>query len=99
MEPPAPTTSMATGSSRRGSAPSRRAWWDGSTLQAYIFEALNLCKPGTHWSYGIPTPFTHEFQRFFFFRPTLLYLLAVATMVVELFAPVVLLMPAWIGSP
>lgn len=77
----------------------RRAWWDGSTLQAYIFEALNLCKPGTHWSYGIPTPFSHEFQRFFFFRPTLLYLLAVATMVVELFAPVVLLMPAWIGSP
>jgi hypothetical protein len=77
----------------------RRAWWDGSTLQAYIFEAMLLCKPGNHWSYEIPTPFTHEVQRFVFHRPTLLHLLSVATMIVELFAPLMLVVPAWLGSP
>lgn len=77
----------------------KRRWWDGSTLQAYIFEALLLCKPGTHWSYGIPTPFTHEVQVFFFRRPTLLYLLSVLTMIVEGFAPLMLFVPARFGSP
>jgi hypothetical protein len=76
-----------------------RVWWDGATLQAYIFEAMFLCKPRTHWSYGIPTPFTHEMQRFFFRRPTLLHLLAILTMIVELFAPVMLFVPAQLGSP
>merc|ERR1740129_2562950 len=31
-----------------------------------------LCKPGTLWSYGIPTPFTHEMQLFFYGKPLLL---------------------------
>jgi hypothetical protein len=81
------------------SVKAKRKWWDGSTLQAYIFEALLLNKPGTFWSYQIPTPLTHEMQLFFFRRPTLLYLLSVLTMIVEGFAPVMLLVPARIGSP
>jgi len=77
----------------------RRCWWDGATLQAYIFEAMFLCKPGTFWSYGIPTPFTHDMQLFFYRRPMLLRLLSVLTMIIELFAPLMLLVPARLGSP
>merc|ERR1719265_676033 len=81
------------------SVKARRRWWDGATLQAYIFEAMFLCKPGTFWSYGIPTPFTHEMQLFFFRRPMLLHLLSILTMVIEFFAPLMLLVPARLGSP
>jgi hypothetical protein len=38
-------------------------------------------------------------QLFFFRRPTLLFLLSVLTIVVELFAPLMLLVPARLGSP
>lgn len=78
---------------------SNRRWWDGSTLQAYIFEALCLNKPWTHMSYGIPTPFTHELQVFVFRRPWLCYLMSVATIYVEFFAPLMFLVPAQLGSP
>merc|ERR1719502_1637154 len=33
------------------------SWCTGSTLQAFIFEAMFLSNPSTHTSFGMPTPF------------------------------------------
>jgi hypothetical protein len=86
-------------SKTKAAVKNKRQWWDGATLQAYIFEALWLCKPGTHWSYGIPTPFAHHIQKFAFLHPlTVCMPLSVATMIIELFAPLVALMPCFYGS-
>merc|ERR1719265_1130194 len=69
----------------KSSIKTRRQWWDGATLQAYVFEALMLCKPGTRWSYGIFTPFTHEIQRLALMHRKLICLpLSVMTMMIEL---------------
>jgi len=84
----------------RSSFKAKRAWWDGATLQASIFEALLLCRPGTHFSFGVPTPFAHSAQVFTYLRPRLLLapmsFLAVA---LEALAPLVLLLQPSIGSP
>jgi hypothetical protein len=78
----------------KSSVKTRRCWWDGATLQAYVFEALLLCKPNTNWSYGIFTPFTHELQRFVFLRRKLICApLSVAAMAIELGAPLTALLP------
>merc|ERR1719382_238259 len=59
-----------------------------------------LCKPGTHWSYGIFTPFTHEVQKLVFFHQNLICVpLSVATMIIELGAPLTALLPCYYGSP
>jgi len=80
----------------KSSAKAQRAWWDGATLQSYIFEALFLCKPYTFWSYGILTPFTHELQRFVLVHRGLICApLSVATMIIELGAPLTALLPFW----
>jgi len=84
----------------KSSIKARRAWWDGATLQAFVFEAMMLCKPGTHWSYGIFTPFTHEVQKFVFLHRKMICVpLSIATMVIELGAPLTVLLPSSYGSP
>lgn len=87
-------------SKMKSSVKARRQWWDGATLQAYVFESLMLCKPSTHWSYGIFTPFTHEVQKFAFLHRRLICLpLSIATMIIELGAPLIALLPCCYGSP
>jgi hypothetical protein len=84
----------------KSSIKNRRQWWDGATLQAYVFEALMLCRPGTYWSYGIFTPFTHAVQKFAFSHRNLVCLpLSVATMFIELGAPLAALLPYCYGGP
>jgi len=78
---------------------SRRAWWDGATLQASIFEALLLCRKGTHFSFGVPTPFAHEAQVFAYLRPRLLLApLSFLSVAVEALAPLALLLPPSLAS-
>jgi len=82
------------------SVQSGRCWWDGRTLQASIFEALLLCRPGTHSSFGVPTPFAHQLQVFAYRRPKLLLApLSLMSVLVEALAPLALLLPPSIGSP
>ena len=38
-------------------------WWLGSTLQAFIFEAIFLSNMDTHSSFGVPMPFSYMLQR------------------------------------
>lgn len=79
---------------------SRRFWWDGRTLQASIFEALLLCRPGTHTSFGVPTPFAHQMQVFAYRRPKLLLApLSFLSVAVEALAPLALLLPPSFASP
>ena len=68
-----------------------RSWCDGATMQGCIFEALLLSKPGTHSSFGIPTPFSHELQRLAVHYPKLLSLAAYKAVAFETLAPLVLL--------
>jgi len=77
----------------------RRAWWDGATLQASVFEALLLCRKGTHSSFGVPTPFAHEVQAFAYRRPRLLLAPAsFLSVALEALAPLVLLLPPSLAS-
>jgi hypothetical protein len=49
--------------SLRSLAKGGNSWWSGSTLQAFIFEAMFLSNPSTHSSFGMPTPFSYMLQR------------------------------------
>lgn len=73
----------------------RRCWWDGAALQGCILEALYLCKPGTHTSFGLPTPFAHNIQRWCFLRPrSVCAPLSFLGVAAEALAPLALLLPA-----
>jgi len=90
---------FAAGASKvKSSIKSGRQWWDGATLQAYVFEALMLSKPNTHWSYGIFTPFTHQMQWLAFVNRKLICApLSVAAMAIELGAPLTALLPLYLS--
>jgi len=82
--------SLATGGS---------SWCSGSTLQAFIFEAMLLSDDGTHTSFGVPTPFSHALQRLHVRYPRLLLLPAsYGAVAFETFAPLLLLAPAHLAS-
>jgi len=71
-----------------------RAWWDGSTLQAYIFEAMYMTEPDSNDAFGLPTPLTYTLQRLVLPYPRLILApMAAASVAFELFAPLVLLAP------
>jgi len=75
-------------------------WGNGSTLQYYIFESLMMNRPKTsdgsgmpHWTFGIPSPFSYQFQRFLFQCPRLCAILSVKSLIFEACAPVILFFP------
>jgi len=68
-------------------------WGNGSTLQYYIFESLMMNKPGTHWSFGVPSPCSYQFQKLLFHMPRLCAILSVKSLLFEALAPVILFFP------
>eukprot|EP00427_Karlodinium_veneficum_P036813 CAMPEP_0169292404 /NCGR_PEP_ID=MMETSP1016-20121227/62742_1 /TAXON_ID=342587 /ORGANISM="Karlodinium micrum, Strain CCMP2283" /LENGTH=241 /DNA_ID=CAMNT_0009383033 /DNA_START=102 /DNA_END=824 /DNA_ORIENTATION=+ len=69
----------------------RRSWWDGATMQAIVLEAFYMSGPRGHFTFGLPTPFSHAIQRFCIPYPRLI--LAPASLVAVVFeavAPVML---------
>jgi len=75
------------------------SWCTGSTLQAFIFEAMFLSTPRTHSSFGVPTPFSYTLQKLHLLYPrTLLMPASFVAVAFETFAPLMLLAPAHIAS-
>lgn len=75
------------------------SWCSGSTLQAFIFEAMSLSTPNTHASFGVPTPFSHALQRLHVLNPRMLLMPAsLGAVAFETLAPLVLLAPAHFAS-
>lgn len=75
------------------------SWCSGSTLQAFIFEAMFLSNARTHSTFGVPTPFSHALQRLHLLLPS--FALSVASygaVAFETFAPLLLLAPAHMAS-
>lgn len=70
------------------------SWVDGSTLQAFIFEASLLTDETTQSSFGVPTPFTAALQKLFMSYPRLLLMpMSIGAVAFETLAPLVLLAP------
>merc|ERR1711907_393558 len=74
---------------------------DGSTLQYYVFEAMMINRPTAsaqgglpHWSFGVPSPFSFDLQKFLFTNPRLCAVLSVKSLAFEVLAPGVLLVPS-----
>ena len=75
------------------------SWFNGATLQAFLFEAMFLSTPKTHASFGVPTPFSHLLQKLHFLHPkTLLMPASCASVAFETLAPLVLLAPPHFAS-
>ena len=75
------------------------SWCTGSTLQAFIFEAMFLSNPSTQTSFGMPTPFSYALQKLHLLNPTTLLMPAsFAAVAFETLAPLVLLAPAYLAS-
>jgi len=79
----------------------RKCWWDGATLQYYIFEAMQINRDqspdGTglpHWSFGVPTPYSHVLQHWLFSHPRICAILSVKSVLFETLAPIVIVVPA-----
>jgi len=69
----------------------RRSWWDGATMQAIVLEAFYMSGPRGHFTFGLPTPFSHAIQRFCIPYPRLILAPAsVLAVVFEAAAPVML---------
>jgi len=75
-------------------------WGNGSTLQYYIFEALMINRPNLrdgsgmpHWSFGVPSPYSYDFQKTLFHRPRLCAILSVKSLLFEALAPLILFYP------
>merc|ERR1719414_2290208 len=75
-------------------------WGNGSTLQYYIFEALMINRPSSsdgsgmpHWSFGVPSPFSYDFQKILFHCPRLCAILSVKSLLFEALAPLILFFP------
>jgi hypothetical protein len=72
-------------------------WSSGSTMQAVMLEAImGLNLPGgeaAHMTFSKPTPFSRAMQRCLFCWPRVLGLMSVYGVVVELLAPLVLVLP------
>ena len=83
----------------RSLAAGRSSWCSGSTLQAFIFEAMFLSTASTHTSFGVPTPFSHAMQRLHVRFPRALLLPAsFGAVAFETAAPLLLLAPAHLAS-
>ena len=75
------------------------SWLNGSTLQAFIFEAMYVSTPSTHTTFGMPTPFSYALQKLHFHNPLLLLAPAsVIAVAFETLAPLLLLAPAHLAS-
>lgn len=75
------------------------SWVGGSTLQAFMFEAMFLSNPSTHTSFGVPTPFSHALQRLHVCLPQpALAVLSAGPVAFEALAPLMLLAPAHLAS-
>ena len=75
------------------------SWCTGSTLQAFIFEAMFLSNPSTQTSFGMPTPFSYALQKLHLLNPTTLLMPAsFGAVAFETLAPLVLLAPAYLAS-
>ena len=75
------------------------SWCTGSTLQAFIFEAMLLSDKSTHSSFGVPTPFSYPLQKLHLLYPRqLLAPASVGAVAFETLAPLVLLLPAHLSS-
>lgn len=77
----------------------RRSWWDGATMQAIVLEAFYMSAPRGHFTFGMPTPFSHLIQRFCIRYPRLI--LAPASLfavVFEAAAPVMLFFPSGMAA-
>jgi len=75
------------------------SWFNGATLQAFLFEAMFLSTPKTHASFGVPTPFSHLLQKLHFLHPKALLMPAsCASVAFETLAPLVLLAPPHFAS-
>lgn len=75
------------------------SWCTGSTLQAFIFEAMFLSTPSTHTSFGVPTPFSYALQKLHLLHPRALLMPAsFGAVAFETLAPLVLMAPAHLAS-
>ena len=75
------------------------SWCTGSTLQAFIFEAMLLSNERTQTSFGVPTPLTHALQKLHVLYPRLLLTPAsYGAVAFETLAPLLLLAPAHYAS-
>ena len=75
------------------------SWCTGSTLQAFIFEAMFLSNPSTHTSFGMPTPWSYALQKLHLLNPRLLLMPAsFGAVAFETLAPLVLLAPPYLAS-
>ncbi|CAK0839289.1 unnamed protein product [Prorocentrum cordatum] len=72
------------------------SWLSGATMQACVFEAImGINLPlNAHMTFCIPTPYARVVQRWLFSKPFLLGLMSIYGVLIELVAPVVLLVPA-----
>ena len=76
-----------------------KSWLAGSTLQAFIFEAMFLTTDATNSSFGLPTPFSRQAQRLHVTLPaSVLCLMSLAAIGFEVAAPVLLFAPAHLAS-
>ena len=74
----------------RGGVP----WWSGSTLQAFLFEAMFISNKDTHTSFGVPTPFSYYLQKLHYLNPrTILLPASIGALAFETLAPLLLLAP------
>ena len=79
----------------RGGVP----WWSGSTLQAFLFEAMFISNKDTHTSFGVPTPFSYYLQKLHYLNPrTILLPASIGALAFETLAPLLLLAPAAFAS-
>merc|ERR550519_424071 len=77
-------------------------WGNGSTSQYYIFEAMMINQRESsdgsgmpHWSFGVPSPFSYDFQTFLFHYPRLCAILSVKSLLFEALAPLILFFPSY----
>ena len=75
------------------------SWCTGSTLQAFIYEAMFLSNPSTHSSFGLPTPGSYYGQRLHVLFPRALLMPAsFGAVAFETLAPLLLVAPAHVAS-